>query len=80
MTGTDPRAMDDRGDDAVLWQSLAQKARQRRCAALNAVRMPVLNIFWDGRPPRQAHTVVAQMSDLRVRMGPRRQLLAPMTV
>jgi len=61
-----------------MYQELADKARERRRRALLAARMPQMNIFWDGQPvtaPR--HTVVAQMSDLRIRMGRTREPLVP---
>jgi len=59
-----------------MYKQLVEKARERRRIALRETRMPQLNIFWDGTP-RQApsHTVVAQMTDLRVRMAPAREAL-----
>lgn len=61
-----------------MYEELVEKARERRRIALCAVRMPQQNIFWDGQPPESPrHTVVAQLTDLRIRMAPPREPLVP---
>ncbi|NCO21835.1 MAG: hypothetical protein GW905_07505 [Rhodobacterales bacterium] len=60
-----------------MYQQLVEKARERRKIALREARMPHRNIFWDGTPPtaERHHTVLAQMSDLRIRLGRTREPL-----
>lgn len=61
-----------------MYQHLVEKARLRRQRALLDLRMPLLNIFWDGRRPAEhPHTVIANLTDLRIRMGRHRAPLAP---
>ena len=56
--------------ESEMYQELVGQARERRRIALHIVRMPQLNIFWDSQPPKAPrHTVIAQLSDLRIRMG-----------
>jgi len=60
---------------------LLTKARQRRVDALLRIRMPQINLFWDETgPPDSRSTTHVQLMDYRVRMGPRRAVLAPLTV
>ncbi|TYB88647.1 hypothetical protein [Oceaniovalibus sp. ACAM 378] len=61
--------------------NLLTKARQRRVDALLRIRMPQINLFWDETgPPDSRSTMHVQMMDYRVRMGPRRAVLAPLTI
>ena len=51
-------------------QTLSQKARNGRVRALATVRMPHVNLFWDGETlPPPNHSMAGQMTDARIRMG-----------
>lgn len=57
---------------------LADKARRGRLAALQQRRKSGTNLFWtDRRNAELGHSVIAQISDQRMRMGPRRMALLP---